>query len=90
MDQFSPDVCCCVCCVFRVLSKFAFSLSQDCELPEKKEVRGGVLRSRSRPVVNSCDVPWRINDLVLFQKSAFLKAEAVDMLIQHHLFSWDI
>lgn len=29
------------------------------------------------------------NDLVLFQKSAFLKAEAVDMLIQHHLFSWD-
>lgn len=29
------------------------------------------------------------NDLMLFQKSAFLKAEAVDMLIQHHLFSWD-
>lgn len=29
------------------------------------------------------------NDLMLFQKSAFLNAQAVDMLIQHHLFSWD-
>ncbi|XP_031417027.1 small G protein signaling modulator 3 isoform X2 [Clupea harengus] len=46
-------------CELRVLSKFAFSLSQDCELPAKKE------------------------------KSPILKSEVVDVLIQHHLFSWD-
>uniref|UniRef100_A0A8C2Z6C4 RUN and TBC1 domain-containing protein 3 n=1 Tax=Cyclopterus lumpus TaxID=8103 RepID=A0A8C2Z6C4_CYCLU len=46
-------------CELRVLSKFAFSLSQDCELPDKKE------------------------------KSTILKAEVMDVLVQHHLFSWD-
>uniref|UniRef100_A0A8C1JFE5 Small G protein signaling modulator 3 n=1 Tax=Cyprinus carpio TaxID=7962 RepID=A0A8C1JFE5_CYPCA len=49
-------------CELRVLSKFAFSLSQDCELPTKKE-KSPVLRSE----------------------------EGVqDMLVKHHLFSWDI
>uniref|UniRef100_A0A8C1CCR2 RUN and TBC1 domain-containing protein 3 n=1 Tax=Cyprinus carpio carpio TaxID=630221 RepID=A0A8C1CCR2_CYPCA len=49
-------------CELRVLSKFAFSLSQDCELPTKKE------------------------------KSPVLKSEegVQDMLVKHHLFSWDI
>uniref|UniRef100_A0A8C2DZ91 RUN and TBC1 domain-containing protein 3 n=1 Tax=Cyprinus carpio TaxID=7962 RepID=A0A8C2DZ91_CYPCA len=47
-------------CELRVLSKFAFSLSQDCELPTKKE------------------------------KSPVLKSEVVDVLVQHHLFSWDL
>ncbi|XP_056111140.1 small G protein signaling modulator 3 isoform X2 [Rhinichthys klamathensis goyatoka] len=47
-------------CELRVLSKFAFSLSQDCELPTKKE------------------------------KTPVLKSEVVDVLVQHHLFSWDL
>ncbi|TRY65366.1 hypothetical protein DNTS_013771, partial [Danionella cerebrum] len=47
-------------CELRVLSKFAFSLSQDCELPTKKE--------EQRP----------------------LKEGVQDMLVKHHLFSWDI
>ncbi|KAM9784336.1 small G protein signaling modulator 3 isoform 2-T7 [Syngnathus typhle] len=47
-------------CELRVLSKFAFSLSQDCELPEQKE--------EQRP----------------------LKEGVQDMLVKHHLFSWDI
>uniref|UniRef100_A0AAY5EBP9 Small G protein signaling modulator 3 n=1 Tax=Electrophorus electricus TaxID=8005 RepID=A0AAY5EBP9_ELEEL len=47
-------------CELRVLSKFAFSLSQDCELPAKKEM------------------------------SPILKSEVVDVLVQHHLFSWDL
>ncbi|XP_061079933.1 small G protein signaling modulator 3 isoform X2 [Conger conger] len=47
-------------CELRVLSKFAFSLSQDCELPAKRE------------------------------KSPVLKAGVVDMLVKHHLFSWDL
>ncbi|XP_049600028.1 small G protein signaling modulator 3 isoform X1 [Syngnathus scovelli] len=48
-------------CELRVLSKFAFSLSQDCELPEQKE-------KEQRP----------------------LKEGVQDMLVKHHLFSWDI
>uniref|UniRef100_A0A8C9YZS0 RUN and TBC1 domain-containing protein 3 n=1 Tax=Sander lucioperca TaxID=283035 RepID=A0A8C9YZS0_SANLU len=48
-------------CELRVLSKFAFSLSQDCELPDKKE-------KEQRP----------------------LKEGVQDMLVKHHLFSWDI
>uniref|UniRef100_A0A8C1QD62 Small G protein signaling modulator 3 n=1 Tax=Cyprinus carpio TaxID=7962 RepID=A0A8C1QD62_CYPCA len=48
-------------CELRVLSKFAFSLSQDCELPTKKE-------KEQRP----------------------LKEGVQDMLVKHHLFSWDI
>uniref|UniRef100_A0A3P9KYX2 RUN and TBC1 domain-containing protein 3 n=1 Tax=Oryzias latipes TaxID=8090 RepID=A0A3P9KYX2_ORYLA len=48
-------------CELRVLSKFAFSLSQDCELPEKKE-------KEQKP----------------------LKEGVQDMLVKHHLFSWDI
>uniref|UniRef100_A0A4W4EXH1 Small G protein signaling modulator 3 n=1 Tax=Electrophorus electricus TaxID=8005 RepID=A0A4W4EXH1_ELEEL len=47
-------------CELRVLSKFAFSLSQDCELPAKKE--------EQKP----------------------LKEGVQDMLVKHHLFSWDI
>ncbi|MCI4385492.1 hypothetical protein PGIGA_G00051180 [Pangasianodon gigas] len=47
-------------CELRVLSKFSFSLSQDCELPAKRE------------------------------KSPILKSEVVDVLVQHHLFSWDL
>uniref|UniRef100_A0A7N6A5N1 RUN and TBC1 domain-containing protein 3 n=1 Tax=Anabas testudineus TaxID=64144 RepID=A0A7N6A5N1_ANATE len=47
-------------CELRVLSKFAFSLSQDCELPDKKE------------------------------NSAILKTDVMDVLVQHHLFSWDL
>uniref|UniRef100_A0A3Q2XUP5 RUN and TBC1 domain-containing protein 3 n=1 Tax=Hippocampus comes TaxID=109280 RepID=A0A3Q2XUP5_HIPCM len=49
-------------CELRVLSKFAFSLSQDCELPERKEEK------EQRP----------------------LKEGVQDMLVKHHLFSWDI
>ncbi|RXN05510.1 small G signaling modulator 3 isoform X1 [Labeo rohita] len=49
-------------CELRVLSKFAFSLSQDCELPTKKEEK------EQRP----------------------LKEGVQDMLVKHHLFSWDI
>eukprot|EP00064_Thunnus_orientalis_P007612 superscaffoldBa00000856_g7634 len=49
-------------CELRVLSKFAFSLSQDCELPDKKE------ENEQRP----------------------LKEGVQDMLVKHHLFSWDI
>ncbi|KAI1884490.1 hypothetical protein AGOR_G00226920 [Albula goreensis] len=49
-------------CELRVLSKFAFSLSQDCELPAKKEEK------EQRP----------------------LKEGVQDMLVKHHLFSWDI
>ncbi|XP_020776437.1 small G protein signaling modulator 3 isoform X1 [Boleophthalmus pectinirostris] len=49
-------------CELRVLSKFAFSLSQDCELPDKKE------ENEHRP----------------------LKEGVQDMLVKHHLFSWDI
>lgn len=49
-------------CELRVLSKFAFSLSQDCELPDKKEEK------EQRP----------------------LKEGVQDMLVKHHLFSWDI
>uniref|UniRef100_A0A4W5M5G9 Small G protein signaling modulator 3 n=1 Tax=Hucho hucho TaxID=62062 RepID=A0A4W5M5G9_9TELE len=49
-------------CELRVLSKFAFSLSQDCELPAKKEEKD------QRP----------------------LKEGVQDMLVKHHLFSWDI
>uniref|UniRef100_A0A665UN73 Small G protein signaling modulator 3 n=1 Tax=Echeneis naucrates TaxID=173247 RepID=A0A665UN73_ECHNA len=48
-------------CELRVLSKFAFSLSQDCELPNKRE-------KEQRP----------------------LKEGVQDMLVKHHLFSWDI
>ncbi|KAL4658085.1 small G protein signaling modulator 3 isoform X1 [Arapaima gigas] len=47
-------------CELRVLSKFAFSLSQDCELPAKKD------------------------------NSPILKSGVVDMLVKHHLFSWDL
>lgn len=46
--------------VFRILAQFAFSLSQDWELPLKKDL--------SKP----------------------LKEGISDMLIKHHLFSWDI
>ncbi|XP_059928684.1 small G protein signaling modulator 3 [Gadus macrocephalus] len=49
-------------CELRVLSKFAFSLSQDCELPDKKQEK------EQRP----------------------LKEGVQDMLVKHHLFSWDI
>ncbi|KAI5623043.1 small G protein signaling modulator 3, partial [Silurus asotus] len=49
-------------CELRVLSKFSFSLSQDCELPDKKEEK------EQRP----------------------LKEGVQDMLVKHHLFSWDI
>ncbi|KAK3552896.1 hypothetical protein QTP86_028003 [Hemibagrus guttatus] len=49
-------------CELRVLSKFSFSLSQDCELPAKKEEK------EQRP----------------------LKEGVQDMLVKHHLFSWDI
>ncbi|KAL7982437.1 hypothetical protein Chor_010035 [Crotalus horridus] len=47
-------------CELRVLSKFAFSLSQDWELPTKREEK--------KP----------------------LKEGVQDMLVKHHLFSWDI
>ncbi|XP_028671059.1 small G protein signaling modulator 3 isoform X2 [Erpetoichthys calabaricus] len=47
-------------CELRVLSKFAFSLSQDYELPAKRE------------------------------SSPIMKSGVVDMLIKHHLFSWDL
>ncbi|XP_043924287.1 small G protein signaling modulator 3 isoform X2 [Protopterus annectens] len=47
-------------CELRVLSKFAFSLSQDWELPAKKE--------------NAAD----------------MKPGVVDMLVKHHLFSWEL
>ncbi|XP_062840931.1 small G protein signaling modulator 3 isoform X3 [Trichomycterus rosablanca] len=49
-------------CELRVLSKFSFSLSQDCELPDKKEEK------EQKP----------------------LKEGVQDMLVKHHLFSWDI
>ncbi|CAM4364171.1 unnamed protein product [Leuciscus chuanchicus] len=49
-------------CELRVLSKFAFSLSQDCELPTKKEEK----------------------------EQSPLKEGVQDMLVKHHLFSWDI
>ncbi|XP_064419469.1 small G protein signaling modulator 3 isoform X1 [Latimeria chalumnae] len=49
-------------CELRVLSKFAFSLSQDWELPAKKEDK------ERKP----------------------LKEGVQDMLVKHHLFSWDI
>ncbi|XP_069052908.1 small G protein signaling modulator 3 isoform X3 [Lepisosteus oculatus] len=49
-------------CELRVLSKFAFSLSQDCELPDRKEEK------EQKP----------------------LKEGVQDMLVKHHLFSWDI
>ncbi|XP_053325766.1 small G protein signaling modulator 3 [Spea bombifrons] len=49
-------------CELRVLSKFAFSLSPDWELPVKKEDK------EKRP----------------------LKEGVQDMLVKHHLFSWDI
>ncbi|KAB5554308.1 hypothetical protein PHYPO_G00048850 [Pangasianodon hypophthalmus] len=49
-------------CELRVLSKFSFSLSQDCELPAKREEK------EQRP----------------------LKEGVQDMLVKHHLFSWDI
>lgn len=29
-------------------------------------------------------------DFMLFQKSTILKAEVIDVLVQHHLFSWDL
>ncbi|XP_072029741.1 small G protein signaling modulator 3 homolog isoform X2 [Amphiura filiformis] len=47
-------------CEVRVLSKFAFNLSQDWEIPVKKEAHTS------------------------------LKDSVQDMLIKHHLFSWDI
>ncbi|XP_066563263.1 small G protein signaling modulator 3 isoform X2 [Amia ocellicauda] len=47
-------------CELRVLSKFAFSLSQDCELADKK------------------------------QTSPLMRSGVVDMLVKHHLFSWDL
>uniref|UniRef100_W5MZQ6 RUN and TBC1 domain-containing protein 3 n=1 Tax=Lepisosteus oculatus TaxID=7918 RepID=W5MZQ6_LEPOC len=50
-------------CELRVLSKFAFSLSQDCELPDRKEQE-----KEQKP----------------------LKEGVQDMLVKHHLFSWDI
>ncbi|XP_067876000.1 small G protein signaling modulator 3 [Heterodontus francisci] len=49
-------------CELRVLSRFAFSLSQDWELPIKKEDK------EKKP----------------------LKDGVQDMLVKHHLFSWDI
>ncbi|KAM8930676.1 small G protein signaling modulator 3 [Pelodytes ibericus] len=49
-------------CELRVLSKFAFSLSPDWELPVKKEEK------EKKP----------------------LKEGVQDMLVKHHLFSWDI
>ncbi|XP_032076575.1 small G protein signaling modulator 3 [Thamnophis elegans] len=49
-------------CELRVLSKFAFSLSQDWELPTKREEK------EKKP----------------------LKEGVQDMLVKHHLFSWDI
>lgn len=32
----------------------------------------------------------KLCDFMLFQKSTILKADAMDMLVQHHLFSWDL
>uniref|UniRef100_UPI00398F65B9 small G protein signaling modulator 3 homolog n=1 Tax=Pristiophorus japonicus TaxID=55135 RepID=UPI00398F65B9 len=49
-------------CELRVLSRFSFSLSQDWELPVKKEDK------EKKP----------------------LKDGVQDMLVKHHLFSWDI
>ncbi|XP_040215502.1 small G protein signaling modulator 3 isoform X1 [Rana temporaria] len=51
-------------CELRVLSKFAFSLSPDWELPVKREVS----EKEKKP----------------------LKEGVQDMLVKHHLFSWDI
>ncbi|XP_074647202.1 small G protein signaling modulator 3 homolog isoform X2 [Tubulanus polymorphus] len=48
-------------CELRILSQFAFNLSQDWELPKKKPVT--------------------------FQQ---VKASVQDMLIKHHLFSWEV
>lgn len=64
-------MCVVVCCLHRVLSKFAFSLSQDCELPEKKEVRGGDLQSSGQPLVDSCDMQWRIMTSCCFRNQLY-------------------
>ncbi|XP_022092365.1 small G protein signaling modulator 3 homolog isoform X4 [Acanthaster planci] len=53
-------------CELRILSQFAFNLSQDWEIPQKK----GLPRIGQRP--------------------ATLKDSVQDMLIKHHLFSWDL
>lgn len=68
----------------RVLSKFAFSLSQDCELPNKKEVSRAVFtRVNTRHFTKSII-------FVLFQKMAILREQVMEVLVQHHLFSWDL
>ncbi|XP_035875557.1 small G protein signaling modulator 3 isoform X3 [Phyllostomus discolor] len=57
-------------CELRVLCCFAFSLSQDWELPAKRETLRGC------PCVQEEKKP--------------LKEGVQDMLVKHHLFSWDI
>ena len=58
--EFQWWACTWVLSSFRILAQFAFTLSQDWELPSKKDL--------SRP----------------------LKDGVRDMLVKHHLFSWDI
>ncbi|KAF5913882.1 small G protein signaling modulator 3 isoform X2 [Diceros bicornis minor] len=64
-------------CELRVLCCFAFSLSQDWELPAKRE--------------HPCPVACDSEGLSCVQEEKQpLKEGVQDMLVKHHLFSWDI
>ncbi|KAK2160806.1 hypothetical protein LSH36_127g18070 [Paralvinella palmiformis] len=80
-------------CELRILSQFAFTLSQDWELPEKKKRLIKEMRRNIQDILLSqfsfnLSQDWEIplkKDL-----SRPLKDGVRDMLIKHHLFSWDI
>ncbi|KAK7938980.1 hypothetical protein WMY93_002306 [Mugilogobius chulae] len=81
-----------VCVGLKVLSKFAFSLSQDCELPDKKET-SAILKA---DVVDVLELSVRARLLNWSEwdpeekEQRPLKEGVQDMLVKHHLFSWDI
>ncbi|EPY88551.1 small G protein signaling modulator 3 [Camelus ferus] len=63
-------------CELRVLCCFAFSLSQDWELPVKRE--------------HPCPVACDRRAVPVQEEKTPLKEGVQDMLVKHHLFSWDI
>lgn len=87
-----------------VLCCFAFSLSQDWELPMKREVGGWGWSLAQQPasLLEGCGGWWlRQGPLAVCSLSSGrcpcvqeekqpLKEGVQDMLVKHHLFSWDI
>ncbi|OXB54454.1 hypothetical protein ASZ78_013511, partial [Callipepla squamata] len=88
-----------ICVGLKVLCKFAFSLSQDWELPIKRELWGVGSAGSSAgcrvprppgPYLSGCGLLTWVSASLQEKEKKPLKEGVQDMLVKHHLFSWDI